>query len=315
MNGLLSLLDDVVALTKLAAATIDDAAGQAARAGVKAAGIVIDDVAVTPRYVTGLAAQRELPIIARIAIGSLKNKLLFLLPAALLLSSFWPRAITPLLMLGGLYLCFEGYEKVHHFLASSTLAGSDQEADVRFNTEIEDQKVAGAIRTDLILSAEIMAIALASITAPDFATRALALTAVAVMITVAVYGVVALVVKADDVGAQLALRGGPVSGRLGRALVRGMPPFLEVLSFMGIFAMLWVGGDILLHGLAEYGFIALEHAINAASEFARGALPLVGGVLAWLIAAAVAAVIGLVVGALTGVALSAVGAAFKTREK
>jgi uncharacterized protein len=315
MNGLLSLLDDVVALTKLAVATIDDAAGQAARAGVKAAGVVIDDVAVTPRYVTGLAAQRELPIIARIAIGSLKNKLLFLLPAALLLSSFWPQAITPLLMLGGLYLCFEGYEKVHHFLASPMFAGRDQETNVRFSTEIEDQKVAGAIRTDFILSAEIMAIALASITAPDFATQALALTAVAVLITAAVYGVVALVVKADDVGTRLALRGGPVSGRLGRALVQGMPPFLEVLSFIGMLAMLRVGGGILLHGLAEYGFTALEHAIDAASKIARGALPLVGGVLAWFIAAAVAALIGLVAGALTGIVVSAVGAAFKTREK
>ena len=315
MNGLLSLLDDVVALTKLAAATIDDAAGQAARAGVKAAGVVIDDAAVTPRYVTGLAAQRELPIIARIAIGSLKNKLLFLLPAALLLSSFWPQAITPLLMLGGLYLCFEGYEKVHHALASPVLAGSDQEADVRFSKEIEDQKVAGAIRTDFILSAEIMAIALASITAPDFATQALALTVVAVMITAAVYGVVALVVKADDVGVRLALRGGPVSGGLGRAMVHGMPTFLEVLSFIGMLAMLWVGGGILLHGLAEYGFTAFEHAIDAASEIARGALPLVGDVLAWLVAAAVASVIGLVVGALIGIAVSTVSAVFKTRER
>jgi predicted DNA repair protein MutK len=160
-----------------------------------------------------------------------------------------------------------------------------------------------------------MAIALASITAPDFATQALALTAVSVMITAAVYGVVALVVKADDVGARLALHGGPVSAGLGRALVHGIPPFLEVLSFIGTLAMLWVGGGILLHGLAEYGFTALEHAIDPASEFARGALPLVGGVLGWLIAAAVAAAIGLVVGALTGIVVSTVGAAFKTREK
>ena len=195
------------------------------------------------------------------------------------------------------------------------MSAADKEADVRFSKEIEDQKVAGAIRTDFILSAEIMAIALASITAPDFATQALALTVVAVVITAAVYGVVALVVKADDVGVRLALRGGPVSGALGRALVHGMPPFLEVLSFIGMLAMLWVGGGILLHGLAEYGFTALEHAIDAASEIARGAVPLVGDVLAWLIAAAVAAVIGLVVGALTGIVVSTVGAASKTRER
>ncbi len=316
MNGLLSLLDDVVALTKLAAATIDDAAGQAARAGAKAAGVVIDDAAVTPRYVTGLAAQRELPIIARIAIGSLKNKLFFLLPAALLLSSFLPQAITPLLMLGGLYLCLEGYEKLHHFWASPAHA-ADEEAGqaAHFTARIEDAKVAGAIRTDFILSAEIMAIALASITAPDLVTRALALTAVAVMITVAVYGAVALIVKADDVGVRLALRGGPISGPVGRALVHGMPYFLEALSFVGMLAMLWVGGGILVHGLAEYGITALEHPIHAASEIARGALPLIGDVLTWLIAAAAAAVIGLVVGALTGIVVSTAGAALKIREK
>ena len=316
MNGLLSLLDDVVALTKLAAATIDDAAGQAARAGAKAAGVVIDDAAVTPRYVTGLAAQRELPIIARIAIGSLKNKLFFLLPAALLLSSFLPQAITPLLMLGALYLCFEGYEKVHHFLASPVHAAgeeADQVAD--FSATVEDEKVAGAIRTDFVLSAEIMAIALASITAPDFVTRALALTAVAVMITAAVYGAVALIVKADDVGVRLALRGGPISGPVGKALVHGMPYLLEALSFIGMLAMLWVGGGILVHGLAGYGITALEHPIHAGSELARGALPLVGDVLAWVVAAAAAAVIGLAVGALTGIVVSKVGAAFKTREK
>ena len=317
MNGLLSLLDDVVALTKLAAVTIDDAAGQAARAGAKAAGVVIDDAAVTPRYVTGLAAQRELPIIARIAIGSLKNKLFFLLPAALLLSSLLPQAITPLLMLGALYLCLEGYEKVHHhFLASSAHAAGEEAGQVaHFSAKIEDEKVAGAIRTDFILSAEIMAIALASITAPDLVTRALALTAVAVMITVAVYGAVALIVKADDVGVRLALRGGPISGPAGKALVHGMPYLLEALSFIGMLAMLWVGGGILVHGLAGYGITALEHPIHAASEVARGALPLVGDVLAWLIAAAGAAVVGLAVGALTGVVVSKVGAAFKISEK
>src|SRR5262245_24020137 len=184
-GGLLALLDDVAALTKLAAATFDDAAGQAAKASAKAAGVVIDDAAVTPRYVTGLAAQRELPIVGRIALGSLRNKLLFLLPVALLLSEYLPQAITPLLMLGGLYLAFEGYEKVHHMLAAPTQA--EQSLKVvgelaKVDKALEDQKVAGAIRTDFILSAEIMAIALASIEAPDFITRAIVLAAVAVLI-------------------------------------------------------------------------------------------------------------------------------------
>ena len=196
-GGLLALLDDVVALTKLTAATLDDAASQAVKASAKAAGVVIDDAAVTPRYVTGLAAQRELPIVGRIAYGSLKNKLLFLLPAALLLSAFLPQAITPLLMLGGLYLAYEGYEKVHHMLVAPTQTAQGVKVVAELaqgDKAVEDAKVAGAIRTDFILSAEIMAIALAAITAPDLATQAIVLAIVAIVITVAVSGVVALFV-------------------------------------------------------------------------------------------------------------------------
>jgi hypothetical protein len=315
MNGLLSLLDDVVALTKLAAATVDDAAGQAARAGAKAAGVVIDDAAVTPRYVTGLAAKRELPIVARIAIGSLKNKLLILLPAALLLAAFLPQAITPLLMLGGLYLCLEGYEKVHHLLAAHAHAAPMQalEAATNLTPEVESEKVAGAIRTDFVLSAEIMAIALANITSPDLVTRALALAAVAVMITVLVYGAVALIVKADDLGVHLALREGRLAQRIGRALVHGMPPFLQALSLIGTLAMLWVGGGILVHGLAEYGVAAPEHAIHWAAEAVRGAVPLLGGMLAWLVAAVAAAVVGIAAGSVTAVAMSGLGAVLGKR--
>ena len=311
MSGLLALLDDVVALTKLAAATLDDVAGQAARAGAKAAGVVIDDAAVTPRYVTGLAAQRELPIIGRIALGSLKNKLLFLLPASLLLSTFWPQAITPLLMLGGLYLCFEGYEKVHHMVAPAPAANPQQAAAQLADAALEDQKVAGAIRTDFVLSAEIMAIALANITATDFLTQALTLIVVGLLITAAVYGAVALIVKADDIGVALAQQGGPVSGPLGRALVYGMPPFLETLSFIGMLAMLWVGGGILVHGLAEYGLGGLEHWLHAVSEIARAMLPIGGEVLAWLTVAAGGAVVGLVAGALTAIVLSSVAAVWR----
>ena len=217
-GGLLALLDDVVALTKLTAATLDDAAAQAVKASAKAAGVVIDDAAVTPRYVTGLAAQRELPIVGRIAAGSLKNKLLFLLPAALLLSAFLPQAITPLLMLGGLYLCFEGYEKVHHMLTAPSQTAQSVKVVAELaqgDKALEDEKVSGAIRTDFILSAEIMAIALAAVTAPDLLTQALVLAAVAVFITVAVYGVVALIVKADDIGVRLVQRGGIISGPWG----------------------------------------------------------------------------------------------------
>jgi predicted DNA repair protein MutK len=310
MSGLLALLDDVVALTKLAAATLDDAAAQSLKASAKAAGVVVDDAAVTPRYVTGLAAQRELPIVGRIALGSLRNKLLFLLPAALLLSAFLPQAITPLLMLGGIYLSYEGYEKVHHMLtASSHDTGTKMAAQLAtLDKALEDEKVAGAIRTDFILSAEIMAIALATIEAPDLLTRAIVLAAVAVVITAGVYGVVAIIVRADDLGVRLADRNGAISGPVGRALVRGMPPFLETLSFVGMIAMLWVGGGILVHGLAAFSFAAPEHIIHGAAEAVREAIPLGGEILAWLVSAIGATVVAVVAGAVTAL-LVAIGKA------
>lgn len=313
-GGLLALLDDIVALTKLTAATLDDAAAQAVKVSAKAAGVVIDDAAVTPRYVTGLAAQRELPIVGRIAYGSLKNKLLFLLPAALLLSAFLPQAITPLLMLGGLYLAYEGYEKVHHMLVAPTQTAQGVKVVAELaqgDKAVEDAKVAGAIRTDFILSAEIMAIALAAITAPDLLTQALVLAAVAIFITVAVYGVVALIVKADDLGVRLAQRGGAISGPLGRALVYGMPPFLETLSLVGTVAMLWVGGGILVHGLAAFGVTAPEHIIHDVAEAVRAAVPLGGDVLAWAVSAASAAIVGLAAGAVTAAVITIGGAPFR----
>ncbi|MDO9382065.1 MAG: DUF808 domain-containing protein [Hyphomicrobiaceae bacterium] len=305
-GGLLALLDDIAALAKLAAVTIDDAAAQAVKASAKAAGVVIDDAAVTPRYVTGLAAARELPIIGRIALGSLKNKLVFLLPAALALSAFAPWAITPLLMVGGLYLCFEGYEKVHHMLTHSAAddAGKLAAETVQDSKTLEDQKVAGAIRTDFILSAEIMAIALANIDTPTIVNQAIVLTVVALAITAGVYGAVALIVKADDFGVYLAKRDGPVSGPVGRGLVYGMPPFLQVLSFVGTLAMLWVGGGILLHGLAEYGVTWPEHTVHHAAEVVAGVFPAGGAVVSWLVSATCAAIVGLAAGALTALAAS-----------
>jgi uncharacterized protein len=313
-GGLLALLDDVVALTKLAAATLDDAASQAVKASSKAAGVVIDDAAVTPRYVTGLAAQRELPIVGRIAVGSLCNKLLFLLPAALLLSAFLPQAITPLLMLGGLYLAYEGYEKVHHMITGPRHAAAGVKVAAELaqgDKALEDEKVSGAIRTDFILSAEIMAIALASITAPDLITQAIVLAIVAVLITIGVYGVVALIVKADDFGVRLAQRNGIVSGPVGRALVYGMPPFLETLSLVGMVAMLWVGGGILVHGLASFGITAPEHVIHGLSETVRDAVPFDADVLAWVVSASGAAIVGFIAGAITAAVVLVGGAPFR----
>jgi predicted DNA repair protein MutK len=312
MSGLLALLDDVVAIAKVAAATIDDTVGQAAKVGAKAAGVVIDDAAVTPRYVTGFAAKRELPIVGRIAIGSLRNKLLFLLPIALVLSVYLPQAITPLLMLGGLYLAYEGFEKVLHWITGEGPTKNAVQAVAALDDKaLEEQRVSGAIRTDFILSAEIMAIALANIESPDLVTKALVLAAVAVLITAAVYGAVALIVKADDFGVALAQRNGAVSGPVGRALVRGMPPFLQLLTVIGTIAMLWVGGGILVHGLQEYGFGAPEHIIHGLSEAVRGAIPVGSEVFAWIATASGAAIVGIIGGAATAVLVKIVTAPFK----
>ncbi len=302
--GLLALLDDVIGIAKVAAASVDDVAAQAARAGVKAAGVVIDDAAVTPRYVIGLSPARELPIIGRIALGSLGNKLLILLPAALALSLLAPWAITPLLMIGGAYLCYEGAEKVfeallpHHAHAHETSIGS-LAPDAK---TLEDEKVASAIKTDFILSAEIMAITLAALPAGSFWMQAAVLAVVGLGITVLVYGAVALIVKADDAGLALAASParppfGPLARGLGRGIVLAMPWFLTALSIVGTAAMIWVGGGIVLHGLEGYGLGALAHAIHAAAQAIANLLPAVAGVVGWVVEAFGAGVFGLALGA------------------
>jgi uncharacterized protein len=304
VSGLLALLDDVAALAKVAAASLDDVAGQVVKASGKAAGVVIDDTAVTPRYVVGFAAERELPIVRRIARGSLKNKILLLLPVALLLSAFAPWAITPLLMIGGVFLCFEGFEKVHQMLvphdAPANAAHAASYADTR---ALEEEKVAGAIRTDFILSAEIMAISLASITTPDILTQAIVLFSVGVLVTAGVYGVVAIIVKADDFGVYLAQRGGTVTTAIGQATVYGMPLFLKMLSFVGLVAMLWVGGGIIIHGLHAYGIDGPEHVVQVISDAARATIPAIDGLLAWLAGAITSAILGLFIGAIAAFAV------------
>jgi uncharacterized protein len=296
--GLLALLDDIAGIAKAAAASIDDVTTLAAKAGMKSAGVVIDDAAVTPRYVVGIAPAREIPMIARIARGSLRNKLVFLLPAALLLSVFAPWGITPLLMLGGAFLCYEGAEKVYETLfPHAHHAHAEALPEPEDPKELEDRKVAGAIRTDFILSAEIMAIALATLPAGGLAMKASALALVAIGITAGVYGAVALIVKADDVGLHLAREGRAGIGRaFGRGLVRGMPGFLKALSVVGTAAMVWVGGGIVLHGAEEFGFTALPHALHHAAEVAAHAVPVAQGFVEWLVSAAGSGVVGLAIG-------------------
>jgi predicted DNA repair protein MutK len=309
--GLIALFDDVAALAKVAAASLDDVAGQAAKAGAKAAGVVIDDTAVTPRYVTGFAASRELPIIGRIALGSLKNKLLILLPAALLLSLLLPQAITPLLMIGGIYLCYEGTEKVYELVLPHAAHEHEAELD-SINPDaksFEDAKVASAIKTDFILSAEIMAITLGAVPDGGFVTRAAILAVVGIGITIAVYGVVALIVKADDAGVALAgttttRPHGSLLRGLGRALVLGMPIVLKVLGIVGTAAMIWVGGGIVLHGLETYGLEGPAHVIHDLAEGAAHALPAIGSLAGWLVEAACAGLAGIVIGLLTIPAIS-----------
>ena len=297
MSGLIALLDDVAAIAKVAAASIDDIAAAAGKSAAKAAGVVIDDAAVTPKYVHGFSADRDLPIIWRIARGSLRNKLIILLPAALLLSAFAPWWITPLLMIGGAYLCFEGAEKVFHWLAPHAEDGVEEDFDTKDPSHLEEEKIAGAIKTDFILSAEIMTIALAAIPESNLWMEAATLAIVGIAITAGVYGTVALIVKMDDIGLFMAQRGRTAGGRaFGRGLVRAMPVLMTFLSTVGTLAMLWVGGSIVVHGLEVLGWDWLGHHIHDWAAAAGHAVPLATGFVEWLAKAAMDGVLGLGLG-------------------
>lgn len=310
MSGLLALLDDVAALTRLAAAQVDDIAAQAAKVGAKVAGsviddtakagakslgVVIDDTAVTPKYVQNLPAARELPIVWKIARGSIFNKLVILLPIALLLDIFAPWLMTPLLMIGGAYLCYEGAEKVLHAFRKSDHA--EDEPQSLDSAHLEEERVAGAIKTDFILSAEIMTIALAAIDAEGVVARGIVLALVAVGITALVYGAVALLVKADDLGLVMAQSGRLAATRAaGRGIVKGMPGLMRTISTIGTAAMLWVGGSIVVHGLEAFGLDAIGHAIEEVAAHAAAWLPSAGGAIEWSVTAALDGVFGLLLG-------------------
>jgi predicted DNA repair protein MutK len=306
-TGLIALLDDIAAIAKLAAASVDDVAAQAAKASAKAAGVVIDDAAVTPRYVVGLSPAREIPIIARIAVGSLRNKLLFLLPLCLTLGYFASWLITPLLMLGGVYLCYEGAEKLHEVFAPHDAHADDSVIATKPDpAALENEKVSGAIRTDFILSAEIMALTLAGVSMSNLYTQAAVLAAVGIFITAAVYGVVALIVKADDLGIAMADSTSSAVRLLGSGLVHGIPPFLKILAGVGTAAMLWVGGSILVHGLAEHGIYLPEHIIEDTTHAVMSAANILPAVLSWLTTSFLQAVVGTAAGAVTIVLLKIV---------
>lgn len=298
MSGLLALLDDVAAIAKVAAASVDDVAAAAAKAGAKAAGVVIDDAAVTPKYVTGFSAKRELPIIWRISLGSLRNKIIILLPALLLLQTFLPAAIMPLLMLGGAYLCFEGAEKLVHALAPHADAEIEAAHDPKDPTHLEEEKVAGAIKTDFILSAEIMTIALSVIEEPNIWLQAATLAVVGLAITAVVYGAVALIVKMDDIGLHMVASGRTgLSRGIGAGLVRGMPVLLKILSTVGTAAMLWVGGNIVIHGLeVTHLWVWPYETIHHIAEYVSGAVAVAQGFVNWAVTAFFDGVFGLGLG-------------------
>lgn len=296
MSGIFALLDDVAAIAKAAAASVDDVAAQAVKASSKAAGIVIDDTAVTPKYVTGFAPARELPMIWRIARGSLVNKLLLLLPVAVVLQIFAPWMIAPLLILGGCYLCFEGAEKVHHVLFPHSHHSEEDKAVAAGSAqELEEKSVKGAIKTDFILSAEIMTILLSNIESNILWIKILSLALAGIAITVGVYGVVGIIVKMDDIGLWLARVGKNSATRAaGRGIVAFMPWLLKTLALVGTLAMLWVGGSIILHSLHEMG-------VHGPADIVHGIAHNIGhdnGFVEWLVKAGIDGVLGLAWGLL-----------------
>ncbi|ALO67184.1 ABC transporter [Arthrobacter alpinus] len=291
-GGLVALLDDIAALVKLTAASLDDIAVGAAKASVKSLGVVVDDAAVTPQYVAGLSPKRELPIIWKIAVGSIRNKLLIILPVILLLSQFAPWALTPILMIGGTYLVFEGAEKVLEAVGVIKPHGSGSADGVRDEKSI----IGAAVRTDLVLSAEIMVISLNEVAHETLLNRALILVLIAVIMTVGVYGVVGLIVKMDDVGLHLAQKSSRFTQKVGRGLVKGMPILMSVLGKVGVVAMLWVGGHLLLVGMDELGFHAPYGFVHHMEMLVHDATGSAGAVLGWLVNTAFSCVAGFIVG-------------------
>ncbi|WP_299192987.1 DUF808 domain-containing protein [uncultured Erythrobacter sp.] len=299
-SGLVALFDDVAVIARAASASVDDIAAAASRAGSKTAGVVIDDAAVTPSYVTGLTPARELPIIWAITKGSLFNKLIILLPGAILLSEFLPWLIIWILMLGGAFLCYEGAEKVMEKLGGAKHGKTVEDAIID-PIAFEKQRIAGAVRTDLILSAEIMAITLNELDLPTWWERGLALALVGFIVTIVVYGAVALIVKMDDVGLKLIARKTGFGLTFGHFLLQSVPKLLLALTVIGTIAMLWVGGGIIVHGTHEVGFHLLYNVAHGAQYAVEGAVGALAGVLGWVTYAAISAVIGLALG--VGIAL------------
>ena len=298
-GGLFALLDDVALIARSAASSVDDVAALAGKTSMKAAGVVVDDAAVTPQYVEGVKPQRELPMIWRITKGSLINKLVIILPIALILSWIAPWALTPILMCGGTYLCFEGAEKIFHAVLHR---GEEEEQTVEEKgADAEDSLVKSAITTDLILSAEIMVISLNEVMDQPFWLRLGALVTVGILLTLGVYGAVGLLVKMDDIGLALLKRHDGDSA-VGTALVKGMPIVLNVIGIIGTAAMLWVGGHIVVKGLSEFGAEQPYGFIHHVTENINN------GALAWLADTGLSMLCGFILGSVIVTIIMAVKA-------
>ncbi|MFH6889649.1 MULTISPECIES: DUF808 domain-containing protein [Corynebacterium] len=298
-GGLFALLDDVALIARSAASSVDDVAALAGKTSVKAAGVVVDDAAVTPQYVQDVKPQRELPMIWRITKGSLINKLVIILPIALILSWIAPWALTPILMCGGAYLCFEGAEKIFHAVLHR--GDKDEQTVEEKGPDAEDSLVKSAITTDLILSAEIMVISLNEVIDQPFWLRLGALVTVGVLLTLGVYGAVGLLVKMDDIGVAL-LKRHDGDSTLGAALVKGMPIVLNIIGIIGTAAMLWVGGHIVVKGLSEFGAEQPYGFIHHVTESINN------GALAWLADTGLSMLCGFILGAVIVTIIMAVKA-------
>ena len=302
LDDIATILDDVAVMTKVAAkksaAVADDVAAMTKVATQKTAGVLGDDLALNAQQVTGVSADRELPVVWAVAKGSMVNKAI-LVPAALAISAFVPVLITPLLMLGGAFLCFEGVEKLaHKFLHSEAEEAAEHESHLQANANpavdlvaFEKDKIKGAVRTDFILSAEIIVIALGTVASAPFLQQVAVLVGIAALMTVGVYGLVGGIVKLDDLGLWLSQKSSSAAQALGRGLLAAAPWLMKFLSVAGTAAMFLVGGGILVHGIAP-----LHHAIEAAgAAVAQGAL---GGLWQALATNGLNGVAGIVAGAL-----------------
>ena len=288
-SSLLALLDDIATL-------LDDVSLMTKVAAKKTAGVLGDDLALNAQQVTGVKADRELPVVWAVAKGSFRNKLI-LVPAALLISAFIPWLITPLLMCGGAFLCYEGFEKLAHRFLHDDTERRQQKLEALSNPSIdivayEKEKISGAVRTDFILSAEIIAITLGTVAAVTFTTQVLVLATIAVAVTIGVYGLVAGIVKLDDLGLALHQRDSATAQRIGNGLLWLAPWLMKTLSIVGTAAMFMVGGGILTHG-----FHALGHWIENTAEHSLE-LPWVGSVLGGLLPTLMSAGVGIFAGAL-----------------